>query len=128
MILVLPSSNRTDTWRTRLAGGGPTHLSSHARGPRPATSDKTNGSQALARPTASKRASSPPRRHHLPQVGRHRRPESKQQASRVRCLVALGAYRRRTALRPELLAAGPASNSTLLSIASARASFAICHS
>src|SRR3954447_20270107 len=60
MILVLPSSNRTDTWRTRLAGGGPTQLSSHARGPRPATSDKTNGSQALARPTASKRASSPP--------------------------------------------------------------------
>src|SRR5215207_9006135 len=31
----------TDTWRTRLAGGGATHLSSHARHPRPATSDKT---------------------------------------------------------------------------------------
>ena len=35
-------------------------LSSHARPPRPATSDKTKGSQALARPTASKRVSSPP--------------------------------------------------------------------
>src|SRR5829696_445774 len=49
-----------DGWRTRLAGGTATHLSSHARHPRPATSDKTNGSQALARPTASMRASSPP--------------------------------------------------------------------
>src|SRR5215207_11537022 len=28
-------------WRTRLAGGGATHLSSHARHPRPATSDTT---------------------------------------------------------------------------------------
>src|SRR5215210_4776091 len=37
-----------DAWRTRLAGGGATHLSSHARHPRPATSDKTKGSQALA--------------------------------------------------------------------------------
>src|SRR5215204_1288677 len=51
---------RADGWRTRLAGGGATHLSSHARHPRPATSDKTEGSQALARPTASKRVSSPP--------------------------------------------------------------------
>ena len=31
----------TDAWRTRLAGGGATHLSSHARHPRPATSDTT---------------------------------------------------------------------------------------
>ena len=53
-------------------------------------------------------------------------PQSIPFASRVRRLVALGAYRRRTALRPELLAAGPASNSTLLSIGSARASFAAC--
>src|SRR5215218_2370813 len=45
-------------------------------------------------------------------------------ASRVRCLVALGACRRRTALGPGLLAAGPASSFTLLSIGSARASFA----
>src|SRR5215217_3177617 len=51
---------RADGWRTRLAGGDATHLSSHARHPRPATSDKTQGSQALARPTASKRVSSPP--------------------------------------------------------------------
>ena len=71
-----------DVWRTRLAGGGATHLSSHARHPRPATSDKTKGSQALARPTASKRVSSPPGRDHLLRVGRHRRPESKQQASK----------------------------------------------
>jgi hypothetical protein len=35
-------------------------VSSHARHPRPATSDKTQGSQALTRPTASKRVSSPP--------------------------------------------------------------------
>ena len=49
-----------DGWRTRLAGGGATHLSSHARHPRPATSDKTRGSQALVWPTASKRVSSPP--------------------------------------------------------------------
>src|SRR5215218_10384690 len=46
-------------------------------------------------------------------------------ASRVRCLVALGACWRRTALGPGLLAAGPASNSTLLSIVSARASFVV---
>src|SRR5215204_6976946 len=51
---------RADGWRTRLAGGDATHLSSHARHPRPATSDKTKGSQAPARPTASKRVSSPP--------------------------------------------------------------------
>src|SRR5215213_2657977 len=44
-------------------------------------------------------------------------------ASRVRCLVALGACRRRTALGPGLLAAGPVSNSTLLSIVPAQASF-----
>src|SRR4051812_21911583 len=54
------TSTETDIRRTRLAGGGATHLSSHARHPRPATSDKTKGSQALARPTASKRVSSPP--------------------------------------------------------------------
>src|SRR4051812_31551269 len=41
-----PVLTETDTWRTRLAGGGATHLSSHARHPRPATSDKTKGSQA----------------------------------------------------------------------------------
>ena len=41
-------------------------------------------------------------------------------ASRVRCLVALGACWRRTALGPGLLAAGPASGYTLLSITSAR--------
>jgi hypothetical protein len=46
-------------------------------------------------------------------------------ASRVRCLVALGACRRRTALGPGLLAAGRASNSTLLSNVSARASFVV---
>ena len=51
-------------------------------------------------------------------------PQSIPFASRVRCLVALGACRRRTALGPGLLAAGPASNPTLLSIGSARASFA----
>jgi hypothetical protein len=56
-------------------------LSSHAGRPRPATSDKTKGSQAQARPTASMRVSSPPGRDHLHRVGRHRRPESKQQAS-----------------------------------------------
>jgi hypothetical protein len=42
-------------------------------------------------------------------------------ASRVRCLVALNAYRRRTALRPEFLAAGPASNCTLLLTGATRA-------
>jgi hypothetical protein len=41
-----PPLSETDTSRTRLAGGGATHLSSHARHPRPATSDKTKGSQA----------------------------------------------------------------------------------
>src|SRR4051812_49872555 len=41
-----PVLTETDTWRTRLAGGGATHLSSHAKHPRPATSDKTKGSQA----------------------------------------------------------------------------------
>src|SRR5215213_10400285 len=51
-------------------------------------------------------------------------PQSIPFASRVRCLVALGACRRRTALGPGLLAAGPASNQTLLLIGSARASFA----
>jgi len=62
-----------DVWWTRLARGGATHLSSHARHPRPATSDKTKGSQALSRPTASMRVSSPPGREHLLRVGRHRR-------------------------------------------------------
>src|SRR5829696_7915758 len=57
-LLSIPAG--ADVWRTRLAGGGATHLSSHARPPRPATSDKTQGSQALVRPTASKRVSSPP--------------------------------------------------------------------
>lgn len=42
-------------------------------------------------------------------------PQSIPFASRVRCLVALGACRRRTALGPGLLAAGPASHSILLS-------------
>jgi hypothetical protein len=42
-------------------------------------------------------------------------PQSIPFASRVCCLVALGARRRTTALRPGLLAAGPASSSTLLS-------------
>jgi hypothetical protein len=37
----------TDGWRTRLARGAATHLSSHARHPRPAPSDKTQGSHAL---------------------------------------------------------------------------------
>jgi hypothetical protein len=46
-------------------------------------------------------------------------------ASRVHCLVALGACWRRTALGPGLLAAGPASNSTLLSIVPARATFVV---
>src|SRR5918994_6792496 len=54
-----PQQTRT-TRRTRLAGGAAMHLSSHAGHPRSATSDKTQGSQALARPTASKRVSSPP--------------------------------------------------------------------
>jgi hypothetical protein len=44
-------------------------------------------------------------------------------ASRVRCLVALNACRRRTALRPGLLAAGPASNYTLLRMGATRASW-----
>src|SRR5512133_3213792 len=48
MVLVPPVDlPETDGWRTRLARGGATHLSSHARHPRPATSDKTEGSQAL---------------------------------------------------------------------------------
>jgi hypothetical protein len=51
-------------------------------------------------------------------------PQSIPFASRVRCLVALGACRRGAALGPGLLAAGPASNSSLLSITSVRASFA----
>src|SRR3954470_15840440 len=40
------TSTETDGWRTRLAEGAATHLSSHARHPRPATSDKTKGSHA----------------------------------------------------------------------------------
>src|SRR5215217_5196856 len=46
MTLVLLLIPGADAWWTRLAGGAATHLSSHARHPRPATSDKTNGSQA----------------------------------------------------------------------------------
>jgi hypothetical protein len=78
-----------DVWSTRLAGGAATHLSSHARHPRPATSDKTQGSPARPGPTASKRVSSPPGRDHLLHVGRHRQPESKQQASKRHSLVRL---------------------------------------
>src|SRR5829696_2001176 len=62
------------------------------------------------------------RRHeHQPRSKTGPAPQSIPFASRVRCLVALSACRRRTALGPELLAAGPASNSTLLSIGSPRA-------
>src|SRR5829696_3847125 len=65
------------------------------------------------------------RRHeHQPRSKTGPAPQSIPFASRVRCLVALSACRRRTALGPELLAAGPASNSTLLSIGSPRANFA----
>src|SRR4051812_20680267 len=62
-----------DTRRTWLAGGAATLLSSHARHPRPATSDTTKASQAN-RPTASKRVSSPPVGNPLLGVGRHRPP------------------------------------------------------
>ena len=50
--------------------------------PRPATSDKTKGSQALTRPTASMRVSSPPGRDLLRRVGRHRPPNRN---SKPRC-------------------------------------------
>ena len=70
-----------DTWRTRLAGGGATHLSSHARHPRPATSDKTEGSQALAPADSLKESQLAAGRDHPHGVGRHRRAESQQQAS-----------------------------------------------
>ncbi len=63
-----------DAWWTRLAGGGATHLSSHARHPRPATSDKQKAvrpspadslkeSQLAARsgPSPSRRTSPTPR-------------------------------------------------------------------
>jgi hypothetical protein len=39
-------ASRADVWWTRLARGDATHPSSHARHPRPATSDKTQESQA----------------------------------------------------------------------------------
>jgi hypothetical protein len=54
-------------------------------------------------------------------------PRSILYAARVRCLVALNAYRRRTALGPGMLAAGPASSHTLLPTGSARASFSAIH-
>jgi len=61
IIRVVPSSDlkRTPGGHGLLEGDA-TLLSSHAEHPRPATSDTTEGSQALDRPTASKRVSSPP--------------------------------------------------------------------
>ena len=79
---VLSISDDETARRTRLAGGAATLLSSHAGHPRPATSDTTKGSQTRPGPTASKRVSSPPGRDLLPGVGRHRRAESQQQASK----------------------------------------------
>jgi hypothetical protein len=50
---------------------------------------KQEGSQALARPTASKRVSSPPVEDHPRDVGRHRQAESQQQASKPHWLARL---------------------------------------
>src|ERR687898_2954617 len=46
MALVLLHRQRWTAGGHGLLEGAATHLSSHARGPRPATSDKTKGSQA----------------------------------------------------------------------------------
>jgi hypothetical protein len=72
----------TDGWRTRLAGGGATHLSSHARHPRSATSDKTRAGQTADLADNLKESQlaagqEPPQR-----VGHHRQAESQQQASK----------------------------------------------
>src|SRR5215207_8612006 len=100
MTLVLLLMQGADVWWTRLAGGAATHLSSHARHPRSATSDKTDGSQALARPTASKRVSSPPvgTISSASDVTDALNPNSKSQSDSGCCPPSLG-YECRTSLR-----------------------------
>jgi hypothetical protein len=77
---------------------------------------RAGGTSSAARAPRRSRTRLPERK---PETGPA--PQSIPFASRVRCLVALGAYRRRTALGPGLLAAGPASHHTLLLIGSVRA-------
>jgi hypothetical protein len=72
----------TDGWRTRLAGGGATHLSSHARHPRSATSDKTRAGQTADLADSLKESQLAAGREPPFSVGRHRRRESQQQASK----------------------------------------------
>src|SRR5215217_6998813 len=75
------TSGWLDARRTGLAEGAATLLSSHAEHPRPATSDTTNGGQA--HPADSlKESQLAAGRDFLLGLGRHRPPESKQQASR----------------------------------------------
>src|SRR3954463_1598722 len=92
---------RADVWWTRLARGGATHLSSHARPPRPATSDKTkevrpSPADSLKERQLAARSGPAPRRRTTPTA------ESKQQASmRQRGRVWFGA-RRHAAARPSI--------------------------
>jgi len=91
-----------DGWRTRLAGGGATHLSSHARHPRPATSDKTRAGQTADLADSLKESQLAAGRDHPQRVGHHRRPQSQQQASKqertIRQMTSVGA-RHRTSWR-----------------------------
>jgi hypothetical protein len=74
---------------------------------------QTKGSQALARPTASKRVSSPPGRDHRLHVGRHRQPKSKQQASKQQCLTTVLPSRRAAATRAQRRSGGPGRRAAL---------------
>src|SRR3954468_17676582 len=78
------TSTETDGWRTRLAGGAATHLSSHARHPRSATSDKTRAGETADLADSLKASQLAAGREPPFSVGRHRRAESQQQAPRSR--------------------------------------------
>ena len=86
-----------------------------------AEAGSARGDSIAARPEQASRT--PERRRSLSDSDTGPAPQSIPFASRVRYLVALGACRRRTALGPRLLAAGPASNSILLSIESNASEF-----
>src|SRR3954468_19732211 len=76
------TSTETDGWRTRLPGGAATHISSHARHPRSATSDKTGAGETADLADSLKASQLAAGRDHPQRVGRHRRAESQQQASK----------------------------------------------
>src|SRR5512133_3798699 len=86
LLLILRGGRLADTACSRRC-----HASIKSRQTSPTGDERQNRRKSgLARPTASKRVSSPPGRDPHLRVGRHRQPESKQQASERTAVVAAG--------------------------------------